>query len=254
MRGLNGKVFIVTGGGSGIGAATVLRLLAEGARVVAGDINEAGLRATSEQAATDRLAVVAFDLADETSIRELVGNTITAFGQIDGVANVAADVSNPTMARDVNVGSFDPQLWHHVINANLIGTATIIREALPHILKQGGGSIVNTSSAAAWLGEDVRPAYAASKIGLHALTRHTARAWGKQGVRCNAVAPGLVLSETAAALMPQEYQDAVLDKGCSTRLGVPEDLAASITFLLSDDAAWVNGQIWSIDGGMLLRE
>ncbi|MFJ2443645.1 SDR family NAD(P)-dependent oxidoreductase, partial [Streptomyces sp. NPDC087658] len=145
----------------------------------------------------------------------------------------------------------DPEVWRRTHEVNLLGYAVACRAVLPHLLGQGGGAIVNTSSAAAWIGEPERPAYAASKAGINALTRHVSSRWGKEGVRCNAVAPGLVLGDKQQdGQAPAAYLLATR----SHRPGEPADLAGTVAFLLSDDAEWVNGQIWSICGGMSLRE
>jgi NAD(P)-dependent dehydrogenase (short-subunit alcohol dehydrogenase family) len=256
MQGLKDKVFIVTGGGSGIGAATVLRLLAEGARVAAAGTRPEGLAQTraAAGAAAANLLTVRFDLRDADSIGSLVAQTIDGFGRLDGVANVAAGVVPAMIDRDEGVADLDADLWAELLRINLIGTGLVIRESLPAIVAAGGGSVVNVSSAAAWLGETTRPAYSASKIGLHSLTRHTARAWGHKNVRCNAVAPGKVLSDKGMTTTPQDYNQAILDRMCLPRLGQPDDLAAMLTFLLSDESSWITGQIFSVDGGLMLRE
>jgi NAD(P)-dependent dehydrogenase (short-subunit alcohol dehydrogenase family) len=120
--------------------------------------------------------------------------------------------------------------------------------------RSGGGSIINVTSAAAWLGETTHAAYAAAKIGLHSLTRHTARAWGHKNVRCNAVAPGKVLSDKGMTTTPQKYNQSILDRMCLPRLGQPRDLASALAFLLSDESSRITGQILSVDGGLMLRE
>jgi NAD(P)-dependent dehydrogenase (short-subunit alcohol dehydrogenase family) len=140
------------------------------------------------------------------------------------------------------------------LEVNLIGYANTCRAVIPLLLEHGGGAIVNTSSGAAFAGEPLRPAYAASKAGVNTLTRHIASRWGKKGIRCNGVSPGMVLSETGRTQMSEEFQAAGLAVTRSTRLGKPSDLAAAVAFLLSDDAEWVNGQTWSIDGGSFLRD
>ncbi|AMK19570.1 MULTISPECIES: SDR family NAD(P)-dependent oxidoreductase [Sphingobium] len=256
MSQFEGKVFLVTGAGSGIGAATAARLASEGGQVVAADINEASLNdvAASIQRAGGLCNAIQFDLADEESIVALIRGAIQWAGRLDAVINVASDVSGTTMAADVEIGAFDPGLWSRVLQVNLIGTGLIIRESISHLVAAGGGSIVNISSAAAWLGEDQRPAYAASKIGLHSTTRHVARAWGAKGIRCNVIAPGMVLTETGSKLMPQEYRDMMLERICLPTLGAPEDIAAAAAFLVSDEARWITGQILSVDGGLTFRE
>lgn len=250
------KAFIVTGAGSGIGAATARKLATEGASIVAADISEDNLRKTVNTITADGGTAYStvFDLGEEASIIRLVDDSIQKLGRLNGVVNASADVSQTTMALDKEIGSFSVELWEHVINVNLIGTGLVVRQCLPHLVAEGGGSIVNISSAAAWLGEGLRPAYATSKIGLHALTRHTARAWGKEKIRCNVIAPGLVLTEAARALNSKEILDATLANMCLGRLGEPDDLAGTIAFLLSDDASWITGQVLSVDGGLTLRE
>jgi NAD(P)-dependent dehydrogenase (short-subunit alcohol dehydrogenase family) len=256
VKGLRDKVFIVTGGGSGIGAATVSRLLAEGARVAAAGTRSEGLARTraAAGAAADNLLTVQFDLRDEDAIESLVAQTVGGFGRVDGVANVAAGVVSELINRDEGVGNLDVGVWAEMLRINLVGTGLVIRECLPAIVAAGGGSIVNVTSAAAWLGESTRPAYAASKIGLHSLTRHTARAWGHKNVRCNAVAPGKVLSNKGMTTTPAEYNQTLLDRMCLPRLGQPDDLASTLAFLLSDESSWITGQILSVDGGLTLRE
>lgn len=256
MRGLTNKVFIVTGAGSGIGAATALRLVDEGAKVAAADISVPGLEKTVAAAGSrgDAIVAIPFDLGDEASIVNMVDQAVKAFGRIDGVTNVAADISPATMGKDVDVANMAPALWTHVLQVNLIGTATVIRETLPHLEAAGGGSIVNISSVAAWMGDLTLPAYAASKSGLNALTRHTARAGGSKNIRCNAIAPGVVLTDALKAVTPKETIDRLLAQVLLSRLGQPDDIAASVAFMLSDESSWMTGQIMSVNGGQLLRE
>lgn len=250
MRGLAGKRIIVAGSATGIGAATARRLAAEGARLVLGDANTEGV----EKIATEIGAPWrAFDLADADSIATLVSGACAELGGLDGVANVAADTSQATVLRDVDLMDMDLGLWQHTLQTNLIGTAWIIKQCLPHLIEAGGGAIVNVSSEATVMGYPVPAAYAASKAGVNTLARHVATRWGKQNIRCNSVSPGAVLSEKMYA-MGEEYIQSMRDGTPHARLGEPEDLAASIAFLLSDDGEWVTGQVWSVNGGTFLRE
>ncbi len=122
------------------------------------------------------------------------------------------------------------------------------------MLNRGGGAIVNMSSAAAFQGEPSRPAYATAKAGIGALTRHVASRWGKEGIRCNAVAPGFTATETIRSA-PQwpELEASALRRMRATRVGLPEDVASLVAFLLSDEGAWINGQVINVDGGTILR-
>jgi NAD(P)-dependent dehydrogenase (short-subunit alcohol dehydrogenase family) len=256
MEGLKDKAFIVTGGGSGIGAATVQRLLAEGARVTAAGTSAEKLARAREQApeAADRLLTVQFDLRDEDSIASLVAQATDRFGRLDGVANVAATVGGDLLARDQGVDTMDAGVWAEIMRINVIGTGLVIRESLPALAANGGGSIVNVSSLAAWQREPWLTAYASSKIALHALTRHTAEVWGKKNIRCNAVAPGVVLTQNVRSGTPPEIREALMDKTALPRLGEPEDLASMLAFLLSAESSWITGQILSVDGGLTMRE
>jgi NAD(P)-dependent dehydrogenase (short-subunit alcohol dehydrogenase family) len=251
MRGLRDKRIVVCGGATGIGAGTARRLASEGARVLIGDINIDAATATAEEIGASALR---FDLADAESVKALFSHAVNEFGGVDGVFNVGADLSADTIGRDSDVLEFDPEVWRRTFEVNLIGYAETCRAALPLLLSQGGGAIVNTSSNAAFVGEATRPAYAASKAGINALTRHIASRWGKQGVRCNAVSPGLVLSETGMKTMSEKFISSVLATMHSPRVGKPDDLAGAVAFLLSDDAEWINGQVWSVNGGGALRD
>jgi NAD(P)-dependent dehydrogenase (short-subunit alcohol dehydrogenase family) len=252
MKGLEGKRIIVAGGGSGIGAATCRRLAAEGASVIVGDINEVGAEATVEQIKTEggKAEAFRFDLADEESTNALVRAAIDQFGGIDGLANVGADLSTATMNADLDVLDMNLATWERTLRVNAIGFAFTCREAIRNFLKQGsGGSIVNVSSEAANCGEDTRPAYAASKAAVNAITRQIALRWGKEGIRCNSVAPGITMSATAEAQMPDDFKQTWLNMTTMRRFGRPDDLAATIAFLLSDDTRWVSGQVWHVNGG-----
>lgn len=169
MRGLKDRRIVIAGGATGIGAATAERLAQEGAAVAVGDIDLAAAEATAKRiTGTGRSAIaVEFDLADEASIQELVGRAVAEFGGVDGLYNVGADLSGGTLGRDSDLLEMDPAVWRRTHEVNLLGYALACRAVLPHLLAQGGGVIVNTSSGAAWSGEPTRPAYAASKAGIN---------------------------------------------------------------------------------------
>lgn len=250
MKNLRGKKILVCGGATGIGAATVRRLCEEGASVGIGDFNIAAAQslATELNAAGGEAVAWEYDQAEESTINALVAAAIEHFGALDGLLANVADLQ--TILVDGDILSNDSALWERTLRVNLIGTVMLLRAVLPHMLERGRGSLVLTSSDAAIAGEPERPAYAASKAGINSLARHVASRWGREGIRCNVVSPGFVLTEQLDANMPQEMKDWMLKGARSTRHGAPADIAAAVAFLLSDDAQWVNGQAWRVNGGV----
>ena len=253
MRRLENKVAIVAGGGSGIGAATAARLAQEGAAVVIGDINAQAADGVAKRIADNggRALGIGCDIADDASVASLIAATLKHYGSLDGIHVNAADMKallSDTDAVDVPLEVFD-----RTLAVNLRGHLLCTRHAIPAMLERGGGAIVYTSSGSAFMGEPTRVSYAVSKSGLHALMRHVASRWGKQGIRANAIAPGLVITEHIRGNFPKELEDAVLAITRSPRLGQSEDIAAMVAMLMSGDGAWINGQVLSVDGGATMR-
>jgi len=253
LRGLGGKVFIVAGGGSGIGAATSRRLADEGASVVIGDFDAANASATARAIADagGTARGVQFDITSEPSVRTLIAAAVESFGGLDGMHINAAALE--VVVRDSDAETVPLDVYDRTLDVNLRGHLLCTRHALPELLKRGGGSLVYTSSGAAFMGEPQRIAYAVSKSGLHALVRHVASRWGKQNVRANAVAPGLVLTDAVRRAMGDDELAQVLAITRSARLGEPRDIAAAVAFLCSADGEWINGQVLSVDGGVTMR-
>jgi len=256
MHGLNGKTFIVAGGATGIGAGTAKRLASEGASVAVGDINIDGAMATVEKITASGGCAIAveFDLADEQAVQRLVDQTLSEFGAVHGLDNVGADLSEGNLGRDTTVLDTDFDVWHRTLDVNLLGFVRTIRAVLPHLLEQGGGSIVNTSSGGSLGTDPMHVAYNASKAAVNQLTRHVANNYGKQGIRSNAVMPGLVIGETQERQNDQQLQQMFIAAAKTTRLGRPADIAAITAFLLSDEAEWINGQTWYIGGASHMRQ
>lgn len=250
MRNLQGRAILVCGGATGIGAATVRRLCAEGARVAIGDFNIAAAETLARELATTGADIAAwcYDQSEEATINALADAALSRFGQLDGVFANVADLQ--VILQDGDILSNDYALWERTLRVNLIGTVMVLRAVLPHMLERGSGALVLTSSDAGVVGEPERPAYAASKAGINSLCRHIASRWGQKGIRCNVVSPGFVLTEQLEANMSQQMKDWMLKGSRSTRHGAPDDIAAAVAFLLSDDAQWVNGQVWRVNGGV----
>jgi NAD(P)-dependent dehydrogenase (short-subunit alcohol dehydrogenase family) len=261
MRGLDGKLVVVCAGGTGdsthlgpsIGGATARRLAAEGARVVVGDLDEAAAQRTVDLITADGGIAVGqgYDAAGEGSTKGLMDLAVEEYGAIDGVHFNAMDTSSAAEVEGQHdLLTIPLDVWHRRMDVGLLGFVLAARHAIPHILRQGGGGIVGTSSDAAYIGEGVRVAYAAAKSGMGAVARHITTRWGSQGVRANTVAPGLVPS---ALMMADERFQGLLQHPRSDRFGRAEDIAAMVTFLLSDDGAWVTGQSICVDGGTVMR-
>jgi NAD(P)-dependent dehydrogenase (short-subunit alcohol dehydrogenase family) len=251
MKGLRDKVIIVAGGASGIGAATAKRLGTEGAIVVVGDINatDAEKTAIEIESAGGRAMPFSFDLSIEESCADLVSATVREYGGVDGLFNVAADLRPEIFGRDTNVVDVPLDVWQRTLDVNLTGYFYTCRHVIPRLLERGGGAIVNTSTGLVLSGDPERVSYGASKAALLALTRHIASRWGKQGIRSNSIAPGLVLTDLALNMISLEEQEHVASMLRSPRHGKPEDIAAMATFLLSEDAEWINGQLHLVNGG-----
>jgi NAD(P)-dependent dehydrogenase (short-subunit alcohol dehydrogenase family) len=255
MRGLTGKVAVVAGGAGGIGTATSIRLAEEGARVVVGDLDEQSARGVAEEIAGQGGTAVAmpFDISVEDDVAGLIATAIHEFGGIDILHANAADLSPATIGQDSDATQIALEVFDRTIQVNMRGHLLCARHGIPELLKRGGGAIVFTSSAAAFVGEPERPAYAMAKSGINALVRHIASRWGKDGIRANAVAPGLVLTGPVRDSINAEFRAQVLRMSRSPRLGAPEDIAAMVAFLASGDGEWINGQVFNVDGGTVLR-
>jgi NAD(P)-dependent dehydrogenase (short-subunit alcohol dehydrogenase family) len=255
MRGLTGKVAIIAGAGAavGIGAASALRLAEEGASVVVGNINLDGAKAIAGKitAAGARATPVRFDICDDESVRQLVETAVITYGGVDAIHINAADTS--IRRQDTDAVSVPLEVFQRTLDVGLRGHLLCTRHAVPELLKRGGGAIIYTSSDSAMFGQAHYVSYMVAKSGVNALMRHTAARWGKEGIRANAISPGLVLTDTVMRDHTAESKGAILAASKSKRLGEPEDIAALVAMLASDDGAWINGQVISINGGFLMR-
>jgi NAD(P)-dependent dehydrogenase (short-subunit alcohol dehydrogenase family) len=249
---LGGRVAIVTGSGANIGEACARALARAGAAVVLADLNIAGATAVAadiEKSGGTAMAH-ALDLASEESVRALAQAVLARFGRIDILHNNAADTRVEQMAADASLLAMDAAVWDRAFDINTRGTMLMIKHVAPHMIAGGGGSIINTSSGVAVLGDVFNPAYSASKAALNALTRNAAAQLGRQNIRCNAVLPGLVLSPLARRIMTEAQIRMIQRHVILPRASVPEDIAGAVVFLASDAASFITGQTISVDGGI----
>jgi len=239
-----GKVVIVTGAGSGIGAGTARRFLQEGAFVALNGRREHKLQETIAGYDSAKSLIHAGDVSDEEYVKRLVGDTIATFGKLDVLVN------NAGFAKFGPFEQTTTQDWRKVMATDLDGVYFGCREALPHLLKTRG-SIINLSSASGLGGDWGLSAYNAAKGAVTNFTRALALEYGSRGVRINAVAPSLTSSEATVELENNEaVKAAFLDRLPIGRAATPADIAGVIAFLASQDAVFVNGVILPVDGGL----
>lgn len=251
---LSGRVAIVTGGASGIGASVCERFAAEGATVVVVDRDEAG--ATERAAELDRAEAVGLDVTDVEAVDACVERAVSAHERLDVLVNIAG-VDDPEAKALIGkqIGAGDPldvtstlsdEQWRRMLSINLDGTFNFLRAALRVMLPQRSGSIVNMASVAGVVGVAGVPHYSASKAAIIGLTQSVSKEVGDRGVRVNAIAPGGTLTPMMGRA-PEGMAPAGVPMG---RYAQPEEMAAVIAFLASDDASYVTGETVNANGGM----
>lgn len=240
------RVAIVTGSSRGIGRASALCLARQGYQVV---VNYHHNREKAEEVLKEIQAVgpgglvIGADVSQPEEARELIEASVKEFGRIDVLVN------NAGINQDQLMLKIKDDEWERVINTNLSSTFYCSRAAVKHMFKKRYGRIINISSVVGICGNAGQTHYAAAKSGLLGLTYSIAREYGSRGITANAVAPGYIASDMTASLSP-EQQKQLLSRIAAGRLGNPEDVAAVVTFLASEAAAYVNGQVIRVDGGM----
>jgi NAD(P)-dependent dehydrogenase (short-subunit alcohol dehydrogenase family) len=241
LKGLQDRVVIVTGAASGIGLAAARRLASEGSRVALVDID--GDRVEEAAAEIGGLAITA-DVSDEDAVSRYFAQVKEAFGRVDSLHNNAGFAGQPVPLAETDVAHFD-----QLVRVNLRGVFLNLREMLRTAVAQGGGAtIVNTSSGTALHGVPGLGAYASTKAAILSLTRNSAVEYAEHSVRVNAVVPGPVATPLFEAF-PGDFQDAAEHFNPQGRHGTPDEVAAIVAFLLSDESRYVNGAAYSVDGG-----
>ena len=244
---LKDKVAIVTGGAGGIGSATCRLLVDRGARVVVADV--AFDRAKSLADDLEGALAVELDLANEASVVSMLETVMRRFGRLDVLDNNAALLSEDIARQDGNVAAMATDVWDRVFAVNTRGTMLCCREALKIMEGQESGVIINTASNLALQGNVVQAAYSASKAAVLQLTRSIATSHGKRGIRCNSVLPGLTVSKSALDHLPERLREIVEEETLTPFLGEPADIAHVVAFLASEEARYITGQMFVVDGG-----
>ena len=250
---VEGKVALITGSASGIGRVTAETLAREGARVVLVVLDLAGASAVADgiRSAGGEAMAVRADVSLETEVRAAIEVALERYGALHVLHNNAAITSPEHQRRDGSLLDLEVEVWDRTMAVDLRGAMLGCKHAVPHMIRSGGGSIINTTSNSALAGDLSLNAYAAAKAGLNSLTLSVATAFGKDGIRCNAVSPAHIASPSLARVVPAEVQALLLAECLTPRLGTPQDVANLVLFLASEESAFITGQILRVDGGAL---
>ncbi|MGE5707499.1 MAG: 3-oxoacyl-[acyl-carrier-protein] reductase [Bacteroidota bacterium] len=244
---VNGKVIVITGAGRGIGKAAAKTLAEKGAKVVACDRDFEAVQGVEQEikAAGGEAVGMMVDVTNRTQIDEMVNTTVEKFGRIDVLINNAGITQDSTLVK------MTPEQFDRVIDINLKGVFHCTQAVVPQMIKQGKGKIINTSSVVGLYGNFGQTNYVATKAGVIGMTKTWAKELARKGITSNAVAPGFIATEMAAAV-PEKVIDAMKEKTPVGRLGDPADIANAYLFLSSDASDYINGHVLSVDGGLTI--
>ena len=246
MKPLENKIALVTGAARGIGQSIALQLAADGADLALCDVKAEWLDDTASKvkALGRRAEIYAMDVANGAAVGEAVARVAADFGRIDVLVN------NAGITRDTLLVRMTEEDWDAVLNVNLKGAFLVTKAVVKYMMKQRSGAIVNIASVVGIMGNAGQANYTASKAGLIALTKTTAKELGSRNIRVNAVAPGFIRTAMTEKL-PEPVKESMLKMVPLGRFGEPEDVAKAVAFLSSDQSAYVNGQTLAVCGGMV---
>jgi NAD(P)-dependent dehydrogenase (short-subunit alcohol dehydrogenase family) len=249
------RVAIVTGAGSGVGRATALRLASQSVAVLVADLRlTAAIETVRLVESSGGVAIESeTDVSDEASVADMVTTAVSEFGRLDYLHNNAAALGTDVYGRDLRVHELDLDVWNRTLAVNTTGALLGIKHAVPAMKRAGGGSIVSTVSVAALHGGDDHASYGVSKAAVVSLTRYVASMYGPDRIRCNAVAPGLILSETSIAALGERELAAFAAERALPWAADPEDIAATVVWLLGDESRCITGQTIVVDSGIMVR-
>lgn len=250
---LEGKIALVTGGGTGIGTAIVERFVKDGAKVCISGRRQEMLDKVAQSLPSGAIATCSGDTSKDKDAARMVETTVSFGGKIDVLVNNAA------ISTDGSVADVDPELFRETIAINLIGPFLLMRAAIPHMIENGGGSIINIASVGGKRCLPFMPAYCSSKAGLIMLTKQTALDYGPKNIRCNAVCPGGIKTAMVEqefgqfgkmlGMEPEEYFEVISESLPLKRFGEPSEIAGMCTYLASDDASFTTGAAMLVDAG-----
>jgi NAD(P)-dependent dehydrogenase (short-subunit alcohol dehydrogenase family) len=246
---LKDKVAIITGAGSGIGLAAAELMSREGARVLVADYDAASAqKAAGDIVRTGGQAVpYPVDVTDDASVGDMVETAVREFGRLDVLCN---HVGGTDPRKDLDLLRLDMAEFSRAVDLNIRSTLTGSRYAVPHMIKAGGGSIINTVSVAALVGDVIQISYGAVKAAVVNITKSIAVQYGPQSIRCNAVAPGAIMTPALLDNLPAGVIEALKGYNALPYLGAPEDIGYAMLFLASEESRYLTGQLLVVDGGM----
>ncbi|MFH8439549.1 SDR family NAD(P)-dependent oxidoreductase [Streptomyces sp. NPDC018007] len=252
MHRLQDKVAVITGAGSGIGRAAAQLMSAQGARVVVADYDTQAAQETARLITTvgGTALPLTVNVLEENSITTMIDATVEEYGALHVLCNHVGGTNPRT---DLDLLRMDMDEFDRAITLNMRSTLLGSRHAIPHMIRAGGGSIINTASVAALIGDVLQTAYGAVKAAVVSITKSTAAQYGPKNIRCNAIAPGAVMTPALENNLPQEVIESLKAGNALPYLGSPEDIAHTMVFLASEESRYLTGQLLVVDGGMTMQ-